>query len=489
MADSLKDKTARGLFWGAMNSGTTQVLNLVFGIVLARLLSPADYGIVGVLTIFSSLAGDLQSAGFTQALINIKKPTDRDYNSVFSFNVCMSLTMYALLFMTAPFIADFFRQPVLTSVSRVVFLTFLISSLGIAHNGYMTKNMMNREMAVVGVVALLCSGIVGITLAWLGYAYWALAWQQLSYMVVVNLGRYYYVRQWRPRLTLDFGPVRSMAPFALKILVTKIINTVSNNVLTIIFGRLYPMHQVGNYSQAYKWNTMAHSLVSNTLGQVAQPVLVAADTTSSETAAERSLCVYRKMIRFTAFISMPLMLGLALVSREFIVLAIGEKWLECVAMLQVLCMSGAFMPIYIMYQNLAISHGRSDIFMWLNIGQITLQIAVVVALHSFGMQAMLSAYSLFLVVWLLPWHYFCGRLIGYKWLDMLKDLLPFTLIAAAVMGLVYMATRSVASPLAVLPLRVAMAAILYYAVMKLLHVKILQECEQFCRHLIKIHER
>ncbi len=488
MADTLKDKTARGLFWGAMNNGSTQVLNLVFGIVLARLLTPSDYGIVGVLTIFTTLAGDMQSAGFTQALINLKVPTDRDYNSVFSFTVCMSLAMYALLLLSAPLIADFFHQPVLTSVSRLVFLTFVVSSLGIAPGGYMTKNMMNREMAVIGVVALLCSGTVGIALAWMGCSYWALAWQQLSYITVVNLGRYHYVRQWRPRLTLDFGPVRRMAPFALKILVTKIINTISNNVLTIIFGRLYPMHQVGNYSQAYKWNTMAHTMVSNSLGQVAQTVLVEADKPGGAAGGERSLRVFRKMLRFTAFVSMPLMMGLALVGREFIVLAIGEKWLDCVPMLQVLCLSGAFMPIYIMYQNLAISHGRSDLFMWLNIGQIVLQIAVIVAFRSFGMQAMLCAYSLFLVLWLLPWHHFCAGLIGYKWMEMLRDLLPFALVAAAVMGLVYLLTRSLSAPLLLLLLRVAMAALLYYAVMKLLRVKILQECEQYCRRLCKRHK-
>ncbi|MBO6234815.1 MAG: oligosaccharide flippase family protein, partial [Prevotella sp.] len=165
---SLKERTAKGLFWGAMNSGTTQVLNLVIGIFLARLLSPADYGIVGVLTIFTAIAGDLQSAGFTQALVNIRRPEDRHYNSVFSFNVVMSVIMYALLFFCAPLIASFFHQPCLVSVSRVVFLSFLISSLGIAHGGFMTKNMMNKEIAIIGALALIVSGSVGITLALLG---------------------------------------------------------------------------------------------------------------------------------------------------------------------------------------------------------------------------------------------------------------------------------------------------------------------------------
>lgn len=415
MSENLKDKTAKGLFWGFLNSGSTQLLNLIIGIVLGRLLSPEDYGIVGVITIFTLIAGDLQSAGFTQGLINLTKPTDRDYNSVFSFNVGMSVSLYLVLFLCAPLIADFYHQPCLTSVSRVVFLTFLISSLGIAHGGYMTKNMMNKEIAIIGALALVSSGITGITLAFLGFSYWSLAWQQVIYITVLNVGRYYYVKDWRPRLTFDFGPVRQMAPFAVKILVTKILNTLSNNILTVIFGRLFTMHQVGNYSQAFKWNTMASSLLSNTVGQVAQPVLVEGKGRQD---------VFRKMLRFTAFFSIPAMLCFALIAKPFILCTVGRQWIECVPLLQVLCLSGAFLPIYTMYQNLAMSQGRSDIFMWLNIGQIVLQIIVILAFHSYGMFTMVCAYSAMMILWLIPWHIFAGGLIGYRWSEMLRDINP-----------------------------------------------------------------
>ncbi len=479
MSETLKQKTAKGLFWGALNSGTTQVLNLLFGICLARLLTEADYGIVGVLTIFSTIAGDLQSAGFTQGLINLKSPTARDYNSVFSFNVVASLTMYAILFLCAPLIADFFHQPCLTEVSRVVFLAFVISSLGIAHGGYMTKNMMNREMAVIGVVALLCSGTVGIVLALLGKAYWALAWQQITYIAVMNAGRYFCVRQWHPRLTLDFGPVRQMLPFTVKILVTKIINTVSSNILTVIFGRLFTIRQVGNYSQAYKWDTMANSLVANTVGQIAQAVLVEADTEANDEG--RQLRVYRKMLRFTCFLAMPLMFGLALVSREFILITIGEGWKDCVPLLQVLCISGAFVPLYTMYQNLAISQGRSDVYMRLNIAQIVLQIIVILCFYRQGIYMMVCAYSAFLILWLLPWQLSAGKLIGYRLQDFLRDMAPFTVIAAAVMVAVYFATSMIEQLWLLILVRIVMASVLYYAILKLLGTEILKECEAFVR--------
>lgn len=470
MAESLKQRTAKGLFWGAMNSGTTQVLNLVIGIFLGRLLSPTDYGIVGVLTIFTTLAGNLQSSGFTQGLINLSRPKDSDYNAVFTFNVFMSVSMYVLLFFCAPFIAHYFHQPCLVEVSRVVFLTFLIASLGIAHGGYLTKNMMNKEIAIIGAIALLTSGAVGITLAVILRNYWALAWQQLTYITVINLGRYYFVREWRPRLTLDLSPIRRMFSFSVKILFTTIINTLSGNVLTVIFGRHFPIHQVGNYSQAYKWNTMSSSLISNTVGQIAQTVMVETDQT---------LRVFRKMVRFTCFLSMPLMFGFALVAHEFIVITVGRQWEECVPMLQILCLSGAFLPLYTMYQNLSISRGRSDLYLWLNVGQIVIQISLILALHRYGMLTMVMAYSAFLLIWLLPWHLTASSMIRYRLRDVAADVLPFTLVAALVMTSVYLVTLHLNNPWLLIVVRFFLAVIAYYAIMKLLRVQMLYECEQF----------
>lgn len=193
MAENLKEKTIKGLFWGAMNSGTTQLLNLVIGISLGRLIGPAEYGIVGVLNIFTLIAGNLQSSGFSQGLVNLKSPQASDYNSVFWFNILSSFGIYAVLFFASPLIATYVHDPNMTKLARFVFLSFVISSFGIAHNAYMTKNMMNRELAIVGAIALVCSGGVSITLAFLGFSYWSLAWQQIIYIAVLNLGRYYFV--------------------------------------------------------------------------------------------------------------------------------------------------------------------------------------------------------------------------------------------------------------------------------------------------------
>lgn len=483
--DNLKEKTAKGLLWGALNSGTMQVLNLVFGIFLARMLSPHDYGIVGVLAIFSLIAGNLQSSGFTQGLTNIKQPTANDYNAVFWFNISVSVVCYVILFFCAPLIAWFFHSDELIPLSRFVFLGFLISSFGITRNAIMFKKIMARERAITGFISLLLSGACGIVLAYNGMAYWSLAWQSVLFILIQNICRYYYTHKiWCPSLHIDMSPVRRMFPFSVKILVTTIINTINNNVLTFIFGNLFPMKTVGNFSQAMKWDTMAYTTISGTIEQVAQPILVEiADD------KDRELRVFRKMMRFTAFLVFPCLFGLSLVAEEFILVTISAKWIDSVPLLQILCIGGAFMPFYTMYQHLVISAGRSDIYMWCNIGQIILQIAIILAFHSFGIVTMVIAYTAFTIAWLGVWHIFAKRLIGIRFRDMAKDIAPFMLASAGVMVVTHYLTTLlsnniipyIATPYILLPLRIVIAAILYYGVMKLARAKIMDECISYVK--------
>ena len=475
MEGGLKEKTAKGLLWGALNSGSTQLLNLIFGIFLGRLITPAEYGIVGVLSIFTLIAGNLQSSGFTQALVNLKAPRSEDYTAVFWFNTLTSFVLYALLFLSAPLIARFFHQPCLVEVSRFVFLSFVISSFGIAHNAYMTKNMMNRELAIIGAIALLCSGGVATFLAFYGFSYWSLAWQQIIYITVLNIGRYYYT-PWRPSWHFTFEPVRKMFGFSVKILITNIINTLSNNILTLIFGRLYPIKAVGNYSQAYKWNTMASAFVANAVGQVAQPVLA-----SVKEEHGRSVRVFRKMLRFTAFLSFPAMFGLAIISNEFILLTIGKRWIDAVPLLQMLCIGGAFVPFYTLYQNVAISNGRSDIYMFCNIAQIVLQLVIIGFFYHLGINTMVMVYTLFTIAWLFVWQWTARRIIGLRFWEVIKDVMPTLCIALFVMATTYFVTLSLHHLLLLLICRILIAALLYAAIMKLLHVEMMDELLLFVK--------
>jgi teichuronic acid exporter len=475
MPETLKEKTAKGLFWGIMNSGSTQVINVVFGIFVGRILCPADYGVVAVLTIFTLIAGNLQSSGFSQGLVNLKNPTDRDYNSVFWFNVIVSLAVYSILFASAPLIAGYLHQPCLVEVSRLVFLGFVISAFGIAHSAYMTRNMMNKEIAISGFLAVVSSNVTGLALALHGMAYWSLAWQQIVYILVLNMGRYYYTK-WHPAFRFDFAPIRGMFNFSVKILVTNIINTISNNILTFIFGRLFPIKDVGNYSQAYNWDTKANSFVSSAVGQIAQPVLAAVREERGQ-----QVTVFRKMLRFTAFISFPVMFGLTSVSREFILITIHGQWIDSIPLLRVLCIGGAFIPLHTLYQNLAISNGRSDIYMKCNIVQLAFFMIIVYVCHHFSMFAMVCSYTVFTILWLLVWQCVAKRTIGLRSIDVAKDVFPFMVVSAAVMTATHYVTMGIQNLYLLLLSRVALAGILYVGSLKLLHAQILDECLQFVR--------
>lgn len=467
--ETLKEKTTKGMFWSALSNGTIQIFGLVIGIFLARLLSIADYGLVGVLSIFTLLAGNLQSSGFTQALINIKQPSFTEYNSVFWFNITAGAVLYGVLFLCAPLIAFFFHQPALIDLSRLLFLCIPISSLGIVPAAYMAKNMMNRETAIINLWALSLSGIVSITMAFNGWAYWSMAWQQLLYISFMTAGRYYY-SAWRPSFHIDYRPVKNMFGFSVKILLTNMLNTLSGNILTFVFGRLFSIGHVGNFTQANKWSTMASGFVTGTLGQVAQTVLVAADDE-----VERERRIFRKMMRFTAFLSFPVMFGLSLVSQEFIVIAIGEKWQASVELLQVLAIACAFIPFQSMFQNLAISKGRSDIYLWCNVAQLASLLAIIFAFRPLGFYAMIIGYSIFTILWLLVWQQVGKRLIGLRLVDTVRDISPFLLTSVVVMTVTYWTTCSIQHRVLLLLVRVPLAAVLYFAIMHIARIDIMTE--------------
>jgi len=473
---TLKEKTAKGLFWGLLNSGTMQLLNLIIGIFLARLLTPDDYGIVGMIAIFSLLASNLQDSGFSVALVNIKSIKYNDYNAVFWFNIGMSVLLYLILFFCAPLIARFFHQPCLTALSRFIFLGLIFSSLGIAPNAMLTRQLMVKEKAIITFLAMLISGVVAIVLAFKGYTYWSLAWNQVLYNVFICVGRFVF-SHWHPSLSVNFAPIKQMFGFSAKVLITNILNTLSNNVLTVILGRFFAEAVVGNYYQANKWNTMANSLVSNTVAQVAQPVLAQVNGEH-----DRQRRVFRKMLRFTAFLSFPAMFGLALVAPQFIVIAIGDKWVNSIPLLQILCVSGAFLPFYTCYQNLFLSRGKSNVYMWLNLCQIALVITAVLACRHWGIKIMVLSFAAITILWLLAWQTMARREIGVRFVDVFRDIAPFMLAAIAIMVVTYFSTAWLSGQWLLLIGRVALAAALYLLVMKLLHVKMLEECIAFVRN-------
>lgn len=478
--ETLKQKTAKGLFWGFINNGTQQLLNLFFGIFLARLLTPADYGMVGMLTIFSLIAGSLQESGFIAALANKKEITHDDYNAVFWFSITVSFCLYWILFFCAPLIAKFYNQPELIPLARYSFLGFFITSTGIIPNAYIFRNLIVKQKALATIVALALSGTIGILLAYNGFSYWGIATQGLIYVGVLNL-YLWLICPWKPTLKWKIAPIREMIGFSSKLLFTNIISNINTNIFSIILGRYYSEREVGQYNQANKWNYMGYSLITGMIGSVAQPIFAQISNDP-----ERQVRAFRKLLRFTAFISFPCMLGLSLVAPELITIAITDKWLESAHILQILAIGGAFIPIVNIYSNLLISRGRSNIYMWNMIVLGILQLCIILLMRPFGLYNMVIVYVCINICWLFVWHYFVQKEIHIQLFDAMKDIFVYAIISAIVMSIVYYLTSCISNIYFLLASRIILAVFFYGLFMWLSGSKIFLECFSFV--LKKLHK-
>lgn len=492
MDETLKDKTAKGLMWGMMNNGVMQLLNIVFGIVLARTLSDADYGLAGELAIFTAIASALQESGFISALTNRKNATRDDFNAVFWFNVGCSVLMYVVLWFCAPLIVSFFNEPELLWLSRYAFTGFFFASFSITPRAMLFRQMKVKEQSIIGITSLIISGIVGVTMAFCGMTYWSVVTQNIVFVATVSVLSWHF-SGFRPSLRFSWKPIREMFGFSCKLLITNIFNCINNNVLSLLFGNFYTKHEVGQYTQADKWNKMGSNMITGMVQQVAQPMFVQVGDDG-----ERLVRAFRKMLRFTSLISFPALFGLVLVAPQFITVTVGAKWLPSAELMRMLCVAGAFMPIAALYQNLLISRGKSGVYMWNILCQGVLVIVMLCCVKFFqwqvtlpfpgggirlgGIRLMVVCYVLIYLCWMFVWHAFLRRQIGLGLATALKDILPFALVAALSMLLTWFLTKGIANIYFLLVVRIILAAALYIGVIWITGAKILRESLGYLRH-------
>lgn len=476
---SLKEKTAKGLLWGAVNNGAQQILVLVFGIILGRLLGPEEYGMVGMLTIFTLIGNSLQESGFRAALVNLKEISHKDYNAVFWCSLCIGLTAYVILFFCAPFIAHFYNEQELTSLARYCFLAIPIASLGTAQGAFLYRNLKVKQQALSGITAHVISGCLGIILAFNGFSYWGIATQSLTYLIVVTFCSWFF-SSWRPTFHIDFSPIKPLFAFSSKLLITNISNQLNNNILSVILGKFFYAQTVGNYNQANKWNGTGHQFITGMLNSVAQPVLA-----SVRDDKEYKSRVFRKILRFTAFIAFPCMFGLSSITHELILLTVGNKWMGSIPMMQILCIGGAFVPIASLFSSLIISQGKSNIYMWNIISQVLIQligILLTIKLHG-TIYSMIILYVCINISWLAIWYYFARQFVDLSFHTLRQDLFPFLLSGLLSCFLGTVVAHFVSGPLLITAsIKIATAAVCYVGIMKLWNAEMINEC---CNYLLK----
>jgi len=476
---TLKERTSKGFFWGGLSNGLLQIINLGFAVVIGRILDPSDFGVVGVLTIFSAIASTMQESGFTAGLVNRKVVDPKDYNSVFWFNVLISATLYVVLFFMAPLIARFFHNPVLVRLSRFVFLGFLIGSLGTAQNAWLLKHMMVKQKAMASIISVVVAGAVSVILALKGFSYWGIAIQNVL-SVTVNTVCLWVVSTWRPTFHISLRRAWGMFGFSVKILITNSIAMANYHLFSVVFGRYYTEYEVGIYNQANKWNTAGYSSIDGMVHSVVLPALVEARDDK-----ERQTRVFRKMLRFVAFVSFPLMLGLSLIAPDFITVFLTDKWAESGYLLRLLSIGGSVYAIVTVMILLIISHGGSGVQLWNTIAIGIVQLLVCFFSFRYGVTTMVVSNMAVNIGWLLIWHRCVNRYISYSLWEFIKDIGFFALVAASVMVATFFMTAFIDNIFIRLVARIVLAAGLYIGVMRLSGAAIFKECMQFAISKLK----
>ncbi|MCF0172807.1 MAG: lipopolysaccharide biosynthesis protein [Bacteroidales bacterium] len=470
----LKTKTARGLFWGAMNNGLQQVIGVVIGLFLLSLLAPDDYGIVAKLAIISGIASALQEGGFKAALVGRGKYDPQDYNSVFWFSVTVSATLYLILFFAAPLIADLFHQSELVKVSRWVFLSFFFTSLSIASDALLLRNMLTRQRAVAELAGAAISGVITVIAALKGLGFWALVLHSVLQSLIVSLIKIA-VAPWKPSFSFSFKPVGEMFRFGFKLVIGGFIFQIQNNIFSTILGLRSTDTEVGYYSQGTKWAGMGQQVFSGMISNVGQPAFCNAAGDSS-----RQLAIFRKLCKFTAFMACPALLGLGLIAPEFIDI-FNKRFNNSVPILQIYCIFFLISILHGLMSQLAIARGHSGRTLIANIIGAVLQIGTAIVSSRYGLVTMAVCATVANIVTFAVWFFMVRNMVELKIWHLAVDILPYLLIAAAVMVVAMLAASPFTADVPRLAVKIGTAAVLYLGIMKFVPGGIFNEAIKFIK--------
>lgn len=433
MEDSLKKKTVKGTFWSAVERFSVQAVQFVVMIFMARILTPADYGLVGMLTIFIAVAGSLSDSGISSALMRKNDYTSLDTNTVYYFNLGASFLLYWILFFCAPVIARFYDQPQLTILTRLISISLIINAVYGIHKTLLSKKIDFKTLSKASLIAAVGSGIVGIIMAYTGCGVWSLVGYQLSSALINGIG-ILVLSKWKPALEFSWRIFKEMFGFGSKVALTGIMYTIFNNIYLLVIGKLFQASELGYYTRANQFAQYPSSNVAATIQRAIYPILCTIQDDNV-----RLGDVYRRYLRVVCFIIFPLMTGLAVLSKPFILLLLNEKWLFSATLLSILCFALVWSPIHGINLSLLLVKGRSDLYLRLEIIKEVIGLIILAVSAPFGLIMMCVGLIVFNVIALLINTHYTGKILKVGFLTQMRDILPSILLsgvmAAAVFGI------------------------------------------------------
>ena len=459
---SLKDKTLKGVGWSMADAFLGRGITFIVGIVLARLLTPSEYGLIGITTIFVSVLDAIVDSGFSQALIRKKDATKDDYNTMFITNMVLSVLMFLALFFSAPAIARFFNRPELVSLNRVMGSVLIINALSITQYTVLTKRIDFKTKTKASVFSAVLSGIIGISMAFMGFGVWALVGQQLSKQFI-NTICLWILNKWWPNFSFSKESFNYMWGFGWKMLASSLLNNIWRQLYQVVVGKCYSPATLGQYSKSKEYSTIFSANIDLIVNRVSYPVLSEIQNNST-----RLTSAYRKIIKTTMFVTAVCMVSMGAVAEPLIYCLIGPQWHEAATYLPLICISMSLYPLHSINLNMLKVQGRSDLYLVLEILKKIIAIGPICVgmfIDIYWMVA--SSVVTGIIAYFLNSHY-SGKLIGYSSWMQIKDIAPSYGLSFLIAVSVYFLKYLPLSYWIILPMQIIVGTIVFFLVCKVL---------------------
>jgi O-antigen/teichoic acid export membrane protein len=436
---SLKTKAIKGIAWSAVERLSSQAGQFVIGIVLARILMPEDFGLIGMLSIFIAISQSLIDSGMGSGLIQKKDRTDIDFSTVFVFNFFVSLFVYVILFFSAPFIAAFYEMPQLVDLTRVLTLNIIINSLAIVQRTRLTINIDFKTIAKVNLTSVFLGGGIAIFFAYSDFGVWSLVILNIS-RTIIAVVMLWFLSKWTPSILFSKQSFKELFGFGSKLLAAGLYAQTLNNIYNIVIGKAYSASDLGYYEKTKQFAELTAGTVTSIMQQVTYPILASLqdDTT-------RLTSVFSRLIRMSAFFIFPTMTLLSLLSEPFIRFVLTEKWLPMVPLLQWMCFARIFFPLSVINMNILNAVGRSDLFLKLDLSKCPLVVLALIITIPLGVKAMIIGHVIVAFLAFLMNAYLPGRMFGYGPLQQLRDILKIMISTLGMAGIVFLACKGIES--------------------------------------------
>lgn len=463
--ESLRKKTIKGTFWSAADSFLGQGVTFLVGIVLARMLSPEEYGLIGIVTIFTTIMLAVVDGGFSQALIRKLNVTEDDYSTLFIVNMIMSVLMYALLFAGSPAIAGFFEKPQLVGLCRVMGLLLIFQALSIIQYTILSRNVDFKTKTKASVIAATLSGVVGITMAYMGYGVWALVAQQLSKQLIFSICLWL-LNKWWPKMKFSIESFKYMWGFGWKLLLSVLLNNIWNQLYQTVVGKFYSPATLGQYSRSKEYAMIFSSNLTNIVQRVSYPVLsqVQEDKT-------RMVGAYRRVIKTTMFVTAVIMISMGAVAEPLIYCLIGSQWHVAATFLPLICISMSLYPLHAINLNMLQVQNRTDIFLYLEI------IKKVIAIGPICIGIFVDIYWMLIgtivtgIIAFFLNSYYTGKKLNYTSWMQLKDIAPSYGIAFLIALSVYFFKYLPLSYWLILPIQIAVGTVVFFVTCEIIKIE------------------